>query len=221
MSDASEDYRKRGFVDDHLQGVFFSQRTVDDLVFVKELWLTNLAKEVKLQVFFYKSQMIRTTIFGVVKNHQLAWFVLRCLVILFFTQQAIVSPGSWMIMGTYSMFSTHPFKSSQYCYMYFWLCTFIQFSLNFPCCLLKTLVDIWLYNESCRGNVLLCCSPGNIQTQTWKKSPNVQRLGAWSPAKKQWCCTAQGKGCEGNQPPHVDPGFGMVWKHVQVWCGHV
>jgi len=46
-------------------------------------------------------------------------------------------------------------------------------------------------------------------------------LGAWSPAKKQWCCTAQGKGCEGNQPPHVDPGFGMVWKHVQVWCGHV
>jgi len=39
---------------------------------------------------------------------------------------------------------------------------------------------------------------------------------AWSPAKKQWCCTAQGKGCEGNQPPHVDPGFGMVWKHVQV-----
>eukprot|EP00913_Durusdinium_trenchii_P035450 g33176.t1 len=39
---------------------------------------------------------------------------------------------------------------------------------------------------------------------------------AWSPSKKQWCCTQEGKGCEGNSPPHVDPGFGMVWKHVQV-----
>ncbi|CAE7487656.1 Ide, partial [Symbiodinium pilosum] len=39
---------------------------------------------------------------------------------------------------------------------------------------------------------------------------------AWSPAKKQWCCTQQGKGCEGTTPPHVDPGFGMVWKRVQV-----
>lgn len=41
--------------------------------------------------------------------------------------------------------------------------------------------------------------------------------GAWSPSKKQWCCTQKGKGCEGPSPPHVDPGFGMVWKHVQAW----
>lgn len=39
---------------------------------------------------------------------------------------------------------------------------------------------------------------------------------AWSPAKKHWCCTQQGKGCEGTSPPHVDPGFGMVWKRNQV-----
>eukprot|EP00435_Cladocopium_sp_Y103_P062890 s27_g24.t1 len=39
---------------------------------------------------------------------------------------------------------------------------------------------------------------------------------AWSPSKKQWCCTQQGKGCEGTSPPHVDPGFGMMWKRVQV-----
>ena len=94
-----------------------------------------------------------------------------CNIILYATSHC--KPRSWMIRGTYSMFSTHPFKSSQYCYMYFWLCTFIQFSLNFPCFLLKILADIWLYNESCRGNVLLCCSPGNIQKQTWTKSRNV------------------------------------------------
>ncbi|CAK9024587.1 Uncharacterized protein SCF082_LOCUS16696 [Durusdinium trenchii] len=39
---------------------------------------------------------------------------------------------------------------------------------------------------------------------------------AWSPEKKHWCCTKQGKGCEGSSPPSVDPGFGMIWKHVQV-----
>jgi len=39
---------------------------------------------------------------------------------------------------------------------------------------------------------------------------------AWSPPKKQWCCSKQGKGCEGNSPPAVDPGFGMQWKHMQV-----
>lgn len=38
---------------------------------------------------------------------------------------------------------------------------------------------------------------------------------AWSPSKKHWCCTQRGKGCEGSSPPAVDPGFGMVWKHVQ------
>ncbi|CAE7363580.1 unnamed protein product, partial [Symbiodinium pilosum] len=39
---------------------------------------------------------------------------------------------------------------------------------------------------------------------------------AWSPEKKHWCCTKQGKGCEGKAPPAVDAGYGMVWKHVQV-----
>jgi len=39
---------------------------------------------------------------------------------------------------------------------------------------------------------------------------------AWSPGKKQWCCNNQGKGCEGEHPPSVDPGAGMMWKHVQV-----
>ncbi|CAE7876504.1 unnamed protein product [Symbiodinium necroappetens] len=39
---------------------------------------------------------------------------------------------------------------------------------------------------------------------------------AWSPEKKHWCCTKQGKGCEGHRPPSVDAGYGMVWKHVQV-----
>ncbi|CAE7553299.1 unnamed protein product [Symbiodinium natans] len=39
---------------------------------------------------------------------------------------------------------------------------------------------------------------------------------AWSPEKKHWCCTKQGKGCEGHSPPSVDAGYGMVWKHVQV-----
>ncbi|CAK9089133.1 Uncharacterized protein SCF082_LOCUS42070 [Durusdinium trenchii] len=39
---------------------------------------------------------------------------------------------------------------------------------------------------------------------------------AWSPEKKQWCCTKRGKGCEGKAPPSVDAGAGMVWKHVQV-----
>lgn len=39
---------------------------------------------------------------------------------------------------------------------------------------------------------------------------------AWSPPKKHWCCSVKGKGCEGAQPPAVDPGAGMVWKHVQV-----
>ena len=37
-----------------------------------------------------------------------------------------------------------------------------------------------------------------------------------SPPKKHWCCSVKGKGCEGAQPPAVDPGAGMVWKHVQV-----
>ncbi|OLP78994.1 hypothetical protein AK812_SmicGene40762, partial [Symbiodinium microadriaticum] len=41
-------------------------------------------------------------------------------------------------------------------------------------------------------------------------------LTAWSPEKKHWCCTKQGKGCEGHHPPSVDAGYGMVWKHVQV-----
>eukprot|EP00913_Durusdinium_trenchii_P003916 g3625.t1 len=39
---------------------------------------------------------------------------------------------------------------------------------------------------------------------------------AWSPPKKQWCCNNRGKGCEGNSPPKVDPGAGMMWKHVQI-----
>ena len=39
---------------------------------------------------------------------------------------------------------------------------------------------------------------------------------AWSPAKKQWCCKERLKGCEGNTKPSVDPGAGMMWKHVQV-----
>ncbi|CAE7350960.1 unnamed protein product, partial [Symbiodinium sp. CCMP2456] len=39
---------------------------------------------------------------------------------------------------------------------------------------------------------------------------------AWAPAKKHWCCTKQGKGCEGHHPPSVDAGYGMVWKRVQV-----
>ena len=39
---------------------------------------------------------------------------------------------------------------------------------------------------------------------------------AWSPVKKHWCCTKQGKGCEGPIPPTVDPGHGMVWKHALV-----
>ncbi|CAJ1393551.1 unnamed protein product [Effrenium voratum] len=39
---------------------------------------------------------------------------------------------------------------------------------------------------------------------------------AWSPPKKHWCCTTEGKGCEGSGPPSVDPGAGMVWKHMQV-----
>ena len=39
---------------------------------------------------------------------------------------------------------------------------------------------------------------------------------AWSPAKKQWCCTVKHKGCEGDSPPDVDAGFGMVWKRVKV-----
>ena len=39
---------------------------------------------------------------------------------------------------------------------------------------------------------------------------------AWSPAKKQWCCSNRLKGCEGNAKPSVDPGAGMMWKHVQV-----
>ena len=29
---------------------------------------------------------------------------------------------------------------------------------------------------------------------------------AWSPAKKQWCCSNRLKGCEGNSKPSVDPG---------------
>ena len=39
---------------------------------------------------------------------------------------------------------------------------------------------------------------------------------AWSPAKKQWCCQERQKGCEGNTKPSVDPGAGMMWKHVQI-----
>ncbi|CAJ1346323.1 unnamed protein product, partial [Effrenium voratum] len=39
---------------------------------------------------------------------------------------------------------------------------------------------------------------------------------AWSPEKKHWCCTKQGRGCEGSSPPAVDAGAGMMWKHVQV-----
>ncbi|CAE7254345.1 Ide [Symbiodinium natans] len=39
---------------------------------------------------------------------------------------------------------------------------------------------------------------------------------AWSPGKKQWCCNQKHKGCEGDHPPDVDPGAGMMWKHVQV-----
>ena len=39
---------------------------------------------------------------------------------------------------------------------------------------------------------------------------------AWSPAKKQWCCTTKKMGCEGSSPPSVDPGVGMMWKHIQV-----
>ena len=39
---------------------------------------------------------------------------------------------------------------------------------------------------------------------------------AWSPAKKHWCCSNRLKGCEGNAKPSVDPGAGMMWKHVQV-----
>ncbi|CAJ1393522.1 unnamed protein product [Effrenium voratum] len=39
---------------------------------------------------------------------------------------------------------------------------------------------------------------------------------AWSPEKKKWCCGNKYKGCEGNSPPGVDPGAGMMWKHVQV-----
>ena len=42
------------------------------------------------------------------------------------------------------------------------------------------------------------------------------RSEAWSPEKKHWCCTKQGKGCEGHSPPSVDAGYGMVWKHVQA-----
>ena len=41
-------------------------------------------------------------------------------------------------------------------------------------------------------------------------------LEAWSPEKKHWCCTTRGKGCEGKVAPTVDPGYGMMWKHVQV-----
>ncbi|CAJ1379702.1 unnamed protein product [Effrenium voratum] len=37
---------------------------------------------------------------------------------------------------------------------------------------------------------------------------------AWSPEKKHWCCTKQGRGCEGSSPPAVDAGTGMMWKHV-------
>jgi len=39
---------------------------------------------------------------------------------------------------------------------------------------------------------------------------------AWSPPKKHWCCSVEGKGCEGTQPPAVSAGYGMVWKHVQI-----
>ncbi|CAJ1422711.1 unnamed protein product [Effrenium voratum] len=39
---------------------------------------------------------------------------------------------------------------------------------------------------------------------------------AWSPEKKHWCCTKQGRGCEGSSPPAVDAGAGMVWKHAKV-----
>ena len=42
---------------------------------------------------------------------------------------------------------------------------------------------------------------------------------AWSPEKKHWCCTKQGKGCEGESPPSVDAGYGMVWKHVKAAGG--
>lgn len=39
---------------------------------------------------------------------------------------------------------------------------------------------------------------------------------AWSPSKKKWCCTMKKMGCEGDSAPSVDPGVGMMWKHVQV-----
>ena len=42
------------------------------------------------------------------------------------------------------------------------------------------------------------------------------RSTARSPAKKQWCCTTKKMGCEGSSPPSVDPGVGMMWKHVQA-----
>ena len=40
-----------------------------------------------------------------------------------------------------------------------------------------------------------------------------------SPSKKKWCCTIKRMGCEGESPPSVDPGVGMMWKHVQVDLG--
>ena len=53
-----------------------------------------------------------------------------------------------------------------------------------------------------------CYSQGNAALNNFFR--------AWSRPKKQWCCSNRGKGCEGNSPPSVDPGAGMVWKHVQV-----
>ena len=52
--------------------------------------------------------------------------------------------------------------------------------------------------------------------ETLYRWPLADLTKAWSPEKKHWCCTEQGKGCEGSSKPSVDPGAGMVWKHVQA-----
>lgn len=49
----------------------------------------------------------------------------------------------------------------------------------------------------------------------WGFSQRI-RSAARSPAKKQWCCTTKKMGCEGSSPPSVDPGVGMIWRHIQA-----
>ena len=62
----------------------------------------------------------------------------------------------------------------------------------------------------------MCVGYGSVGGSHPAFPATAERCEAWSPEKKHWCCTKQGKGCEGHHPPSVDAGYGMVWKHVQA-----